>query len=299
MLFTLLVGFNDTFFMALMFFLSGIFVWKGLLSKGAGQFLRNRGLRLGLPFVLAAAIVAPLAYYPTYLQIGAGGGIGGFWHQWRGLGNWPAGPAWFVWVLLAFDAVAAGLLLLWPRWGEAFGRLSSGAHRRPIVFFAALVALSAASYIPMELVFNAFRWSAWGPFTFQTSRILHYLAYFLLGAGVGAYGLDRGLLARDGKLARRWWLWSIAAPLGFVLAAGVGIATMMAHIGSRSWQIASDSTWVLTCAATSFAFLALFVRFAAKRRKIFDSLRDRLLATSARFIRFPDLEGKSTFRSSP
>src|SRR5215471_18425674 len=49
--FALFVGFNDTFFMALMFFLSGLFVWPSLRRKGAGTFLRDRVLRLGLPFL--------------------------------------------------------------------------------------------------------------------------------------------------------------------------------------------------------------------------------------------------------
>ena len=43
----LLVGFNDIFFMSLMFFLSGLFVWPGLKAKGAASFLRDRALRLG------------------------------------------------------------------------------------------------------------------------------------------------------------------------------------------------------------------------------------------------------------
>ena len=269
--FALFVGFNDTFFMALMFFLSGLFVWKSLQGKGAGNFVRDRAVRLGVPFVAAAAVIAPLAYYPAYLQTGASG-IAGFWRQWFSLGNWPAGPAWFVWVLLAFDCIAAGLYLLAPKWGEMLGRLSSGAERRPILFFAALLGLSAVAYLPLELIFNGFRWSAWGPFTFQTSRGLHYLVYFMLGVGVGAYGLGRGLLAAGGKLARRWWLWSLAAVMAFAVSAGVGIAAMTAHIGSRGWEIAADSGFVLSCAASSFAFLAVFVRFAQSRRKLFDSL---------------------------
>lgn len=270
--FALFVSFNDIFFMALMFFLSGLFVWKSLQRKGSGQFLRDRALRLGLPFVAAAAIVAPLAYYPAYLQTGAGGGIAGYWQQWRSLGNWPAGPAWFVWVLLAFDVVAALLILVLPNWGDALARLTSASNRRPILFFGLLVAASAAAYIPMELIFNGFAWSAFGPFFFQTSRSLHYLVYFLLGAGVGACGLDRGLLASDGKLARRWVLWSVSALLAFGLAAGAGLAAMTAHIGSRPWEITADLTFVLSCAASSFTFLALFVRFAKSRSRLWDSL---------------------------
>ena len=271
-LFALFVGFNDIFFMALMFFLSGLFVWKSLERKGAGIFLGHRAVRLGLPFLISAALVAPLAYCPTYLQSRAPGSASGFWRQWFSLGNWPSGPAWFVWVLLAFDALAAVLLAALPHWGESLGRLTCGADRRPALLFVILLLVSAVAYVPLALIFTPFRWSAWGPFTFQTSRGLNYLIYFLLGAGVGAYGHDRGLLSRAGQLARRWWLWCLAALLAFCVATAVGLAAFAAHLGSRNWEVAADSTFVLSCAASSFAFLAIFVRFAGTRRKMWDSL---------------------------
>ena len=128
--FAWLVSFNDIFFMALMFFISGLFVWPSLERKGAGSFLRGRAIRLGLPFMVAAALIAPLAYYPTYLQTG-GRAAAGFWQQWRSLGNWPAGPAWFVWVLLAFDLIAGALFLAMPAWGDALARILG--RLRPVV----------------------------------------------------------------------------------------------------------------------------------------------------------------------
>lgn len=70
--------FNEGFLMALMFLISGLFVWTSLKSKGASAFLRNRLFRLGIPFLLLVAIVAPLAYYPTYLQMAGHAGFGGF-----------------------------------------------------------------------------------------------------------------------------------------------------------------------------------------------------------------------------
>ncbi|HEV3499419.1 MAG TPA: hypothetical protein VGZ92_03795 [Bradyrhizobium sp.] len=53
--------FNDSFFMAAMFFLSGLFVWPSLKRKGIGWFLRDRFWRLGLPFIVCAVILMPPA----------------------------------------------------------------------------------------------------------------------------------------------------------------------------------------------------------------------------------------------
>jgi peptidoglycan/LPS O-acetylase OafA/YrhL len=271
--FGLLVGFNELFFMSLMFLLSGLFVWKSLERKGSPAFLRDRLIRLGLPFVVAAGVVAPVAYYPAFLQTGATSGIAGFWRQWVSLGNWPAGPAWFIWLLLAFDCVAVLLFAILPRWGEAIGRLSSNAACRPFAFFGLLIALSAATYIPMEFIFNGFSWASFGPFTFQTSRLLHYFVYFAVGVGIGAFGIERGLLSPDGKLARRWFAWSLAALLIFFAAIVVIIMAITTHGGTAYWRALSDSAFVISCATTSFALLAVFVRFA-KRSAVWNSLSD-------------------------
>jgi peptidoglycan/LPS O-acetylase OafA/YrhL len=267
-----LVGFNDVFFMSLMFFLSGLFVWKSLQRKRAGAFVRDRVVRLGIPFAVAAAVIAPLAYYPTYLTTPSHAGVAGFWQQWSALGNWPAGPAWFIWVLLAFDLLAAALFLVLPKWGEVLGRMTAGASRRPAAFFGVLLAVSAIAYIPMELKFNGFAWASWGPFVFQTSRIIHYFVYFMLGAGVGAVGIGKGLLANEGKLPHRWILWAAAALVAFSAESVVVLVSLSPHASPRAWEVAADCGFVLSCAATSFAFLALFVRFARSRSKIWDSL---------------------------
>jgi peptidoglycan/LPS O-acetylase OafA/YrhL len=270
--FSLFVGFNDTFFMSLMFFLSGLFVWRGLERKGTAKYLRDRLLRLGLPFVVATVLFAPLAYYPTYLQTPGHTDFARFWLQWTSLGQWPAGPAWFVWVLLAFDSIAALLFAIAPKWGVALGALTSSAAYRPAAFFAALIAISSLAYIPMALQFNPMVWAAFGPFTFQSSRILHYLSYFLIAVGIGAWGLDRGLLAPDGRLARRWFLWILAALALFAVTTTVTVIAITSGAQSRGWAIAMDAGFVISCAASCFAFLALFLRFARSGSRLLDSL---------------------------
>ena len=269
-----IVGFNDTFFMSLMFFVSGLFVWSSLQRKKIGGFIHDRALRLGIPFLGGAAIIAPLAYYPTYLQIGQHG-VSGFVHEWFSLGVWPAGPAWFVWLLLAFDFVAAGLYFSKPDWAEVAGCFFARYINKPIRFLGYLIGISATVYVPLAMKFNPLSWVQFGPFAFQTSRLLHYLVYFLMGISVGAYGIERGILASGGKLARRWLLWSLAAIVVFLASSAVFIMLLTsAKATSSLWQAIADLVFTITCAATSVAMLAVFVRFVKKSWGIFDSLRD-------------------------
>ncbi|MBV9301502.1 MAG: acyltransferase [Acidobacteriaceae bacterium] len=273
--FSLFIGFNDIFFMSLMFFLSGLFVWNGLRLKGSQRFLRDRALRLGVPFLIAAAMLAPLAYYPAYLQTSEPHSVISYFHQWLSLGEWPAGPAWFVWVLLAFDFVAAALFFAAPNVGSLLTRLSSNTERRPARFMGLLLAFSAMTYIPMALAFNPLRWTNFGPFYFQTSRILHYAVYFFAGISIGAFGLDRGLLAPTGELARRWIRWIFMALGMFVVAIVTAILAFANYSHApRMWIFISGCGFVLSCAASCFAFLALFVRFARTPRKIYDAFRE-------------------------
>lgn len=268
----LLVGFNDTFFMSLMFLISGLFAWPSLARKGAGTFVRDRFRRLGLPFLACAGVLAPLAYYPAYLQSRT---HDGFWSEWLRLGDWPAGPAWFLWVLLAFGCVAAAMYKLAPRWGDALGRITGRLSTTPIKYFGALLAVSALAYLPMGAAFDPMRWVTFGPFFVQISRVLHYAVYFFAGAGLGAFGADRGLFARDGKLARRWPLWIAASVLAYVFAIAMFltiIATLPKGGPGALLMAFGNFSFVLSCATTSFATIALFVRFARNAHRATDSL---------------------------
>jgi hypothetical protein len=281
----LFIGFNDTFFMSLMFLLAGVFAWSSLKRKGAAAYSRDRALRLGLPFIVGAGILAPLAYYPSWLQ--TGGTAGPFWTQWLALGVWPAGPAWFLWVLLMFGFVAAALFAVAPRSGEVLGRLSARLAVHPIAWFTALIAFSAIAYVPMASAFTAEHWMMFGPFFVQTSRLLHYAVYFVAGLGLGVCGVDCGLLDADGKLARRWPLWLLASFGAF----GVAIAMLLVILStfstggpSRELLAAGHSAFVLSCASSSVALLALFLRFARTSGRIRDSLSPRTPTAFSSFI---------------
>ncbi len=274
--FAIFAVFNDMFFMSLLFFLSGLFVWSSLERKGTRTFMRDRMLRLALPFIFALVIVAPLAYYPAYATRNADPSVAGFLRQWLSLGEWPTGPAWFIWVLLVFDCVAAALFVMWPKFGERLGRLSSNANRHPARFFLLLIGMSALVYIPIVIPLGADSWTTIGPFQFQNSRIFHYAVYFFMGVGVGAYGVERGLLAPDGMLARHWLRWTIAMPLAFipVVVWLVSVAWLSRAVPPIVLGLIGGPLLPVSCAASCFAFFALFVRFANRRTRALDSLSD-------------------------
>lgn len=251
--FDLLVGWNDVFFMALMFFVSGLFAWPGLRRHGAGTFVRRRLLRLGVPFVIAAGLLAPLAYYPAYLTTAGENGVVGYAHAWLALGVWPAGPAWFLWVLLAFDCVAALCFVTIPTAVEALARGVRTVSNRPVVLFLLLAALSCAAYLPMALHFGGTSWWSWGPFFVQSSRLLHYFVYFAMGMCLGAFGTEIPLFERAGHLARRWWLWSVA-----MIPAYLAIVALML---SGKFVMAAVM-FPFSCAASSLFLSAVVIRFA-------------------------------------
>jgi peptidoglycan/LPS O-acetylase OafA/YrhL len=271
--FDLFCAWQDVFLMSLFFFLSGLFVWPSLERKGVRRFLYDRLLRLGVPFALVTVLLMPLATYPTYLQTAAEPGFAAFWRHWLALPFWPCGPMWFLWLLLVADFAVAALRRLAPRSAGALIRLSSSARDRPMRYLAGLLVASALVYVPMALAFTPSAWTAYGPFSFQLSRPLHYAVYFVAGAGVGVCGIGRGLLAPDGLLVRRWGIWLVAAPSSFLvwiyltaLVMGVGVPLLVS-------QILDDFAFVLACLASCTCVLALVLRFAGRALPTLDGIK--------------------------
>jgi len=272
--FGLFVLVNDMFFMSAMFLVSGLFVAASLKAKGAGGFLKGRALRLGVPFVVATALLAPLAYYPAWLQSGGEASLSAYVQAWTSLPFWPSGPAWFLWVLLVFGAIAAVLDAVFPRQVPALGRWTQGAARRPGRAFLVLVAASALAYVPLNMALPFGHWTTEGPFTVQTGRILHYLVYFLAGLAVGAAGVGQGLTDPHGALARRWWAWQIV-PVPAVIA---GVAVLIVAFSPNPppkpvLDVAGGLTFVLACATLTFAVLAMFLRFVRNTGAVGRSLQ--------------------------
>ncbi len=264
---------QDIYLMALMFFLSGVFVWPSLARKGEAAFVQGRVLRLCLPAGLAVLLLMPLAHYATYRVTAVDPSFTAYWAHWRALPFWPSGPPWFIWQLFVFNVAAALLWAVAPRWCAWLAWLASSARTEPVRYFAGLVAASALAYVPLALYFGPWSWTQFGIFAFQLSRPLHYAVYFLAGVGIGAYGLERGLLAADGELARRWGAWVAAALACFVLWMGM-MGLSMHDGGPPGVQIAAHVAFVLSCASGCFALLAVCLRFVERRAVFLESVAE-------------------------
>jgi Acyltransferase family len=270
---------TDSFFMAMFFFLSGLFVWPGLGRKSPGVFLRERLLRLGLPFAVAAFTVIPLAYYAFALQEHQETTFAAFWLKMVTTGPWPSGPLWFVWVLLVFDLTASVLYRLSSTLLDPINRLSVRCHDRPADFFLFLLVVTAVLYVPARVYFGPNHWfELGGPFSVQASRILLYAAYFFIGAGIGAANFDRGLLAAGGQLAKsNWWGWAILTLIPYALLWGL-IYIKREILGNPpvqpDWYEASYGLFFAAfSAAILFAILAYFLRFKQSGWSILDPMQ--------------------------
>ena len=214
--FDLVVLFNDSFFMACMFFIAGLFVRDSLARRGSANFLGHRAFRLGVPFLISIFVLMPLAYYPTFLRYHLPGTTDfNFFHFWwhtLTIGPWPSGPAWFLWVLLALDAIAAAIWFLAPRALDLLGRPIYALRYRPGFAFVGFLMFSIIVYLPMHLIFGDASWLEPAGAKQRTGKPLEDMACLCAAVlrrdpavGLRAPQLDRGFQLAAARVADRIW----------------------------------------------------------------------------------------------
>ena len=281
--FDLVVLFNDSFFMACMFLISGLFVHGSLTRRGAANFLGNRAWRLGVPFLISVFVLMPLAYYPTFLRYHLPGTTDfNFFHFWwhtLTIGPWPSGPAWFLWVLLALDFIAAAVWSVAPRVLATLGWAIFALRDRPVTAFVGFLIFSVVVYLPMHLIFGDTSWLEPGgyPLPIQTSRILLYAGYFLTGVGIGAVSLKAGILAENGEVVKRWPVWAAVSLLFY----GAILSLVYAHHNwlvdfnapPLSWRAGYGLAFALFSAAMTFTVLVGSLRLSESRLGLLDAMQ--------------------------
>lgn len=265
--------FNDVFFMSLMFFVSGLFAWPSLQRHGVGGFLRERFLRLGLPFAVAVTTLMPIAYYASWEMTGRATGFVDYVKNGFFSDDWLPGPLWFIWVLLMFDCIAATLHAagLQLKNLDAFHRVS---ERRPWLIGVGVLLVSGVLYLTALANFGD-RWVALGtrPFYFQLPRIGLYFTWFAFGVVVGTAGLKSGLLSATGALAKHWRGWIALCFIIFNVLVFTPRLLAAAELLTNDELTAIQAVlWVISCTVSCIGFLALFRGAVHTRRVWMDSL---------------------------
>src|SRR5581483_1156441 len=158
---------------------------------------------------------------------------------------------------------------------RALGRAGERLGDRPLRVWALLVAVSGVAYVAMAAVWNPLEWSSFGPFFVQTARVGLYAIYFGMGAALGSASMANGVLTTGGRLASRWGRWTAAAVVifGVAMAIWISIFAALAKGGASKGLITVGNVmFPLTCATTSFAVLALALRFLRRPGRMTNAL---------------------------
>lgn len=261
-----LVSWNDMFFMALMFLISGLFVARSIARKGAGLFLTDRVKRLGIPYVVAVTLLSSLAYYPSWLlsdAVSQGGFLRGFFVP----GVWTGGPAWYLWILLAFCMVVAFACQIIPNLMKKLSWTASSARNLVVVFLA----VSLLTTIPVRLIVPPEQWIVLaGPMNVQAWKLLFYFSWFLMGVSLGAGSLERSL---SHDRLKYWPLWIIIGSSAF-LAHLVMLLPGIFFPGLPSWILNTvlAALYSISCTFISLAALGFARSFFKRARYLADNL---------------------------
>jgi|HubBroStandDraft_4_1064222.scaffolds.fasta_scaffold101342_1 glucan biosynthesis protein C len=275
--------FIDNFPMCLLFLVSGLFVLPGLRSHGVFGYVRQRLIRLGIPFAVSVVFIVPIAYYFGWLASGHPAGYFSFWKLDIASG-WSCGPQWTIWELLLFDFLAAAFFLVIPPKREADERPWKPS---PVLCFIGMFLGAALLFIPLAIRFDitaqeplALALTGWRrlvtkPFYFQAARVLMYLFWFAAGVFLGGKGLESGPLGKDAPLVRRWPFWTAWAVFCYCLFFGLfmgrfNLASQL-NLGEKAGTVLFGLVCVLSSTACVFGSLAFFRGAVHTRRPWMDS----------------------------
>ena len=268
-------NFNDVFFMSLLFCISGLFVWPALQRYGVLKFLRQRLMRLGIPFILGSSFIMPLAYYASWQLTGNDAGYFAFWKQFI-LSTWIPGPLWFIWMLLLFDVTAAVIfLILSKRSFKIADIICTTGEQHPWTIAIIMFFVCAFIYIPMLARFGFGTWTSFLtlPFTFQVPRFGLHFAWFFLGFLIGYNRVNKGILYFDGIMSQHWYRWIVGCFIAYNMLVFIPrIPILTTHLTVKMLGAIEAILWVISCVASCFGFFALFRGTVKRHRSWMDSI---------------------------
>ncbi len=255
---------NQAYFMGLFLLISAYFVPGSYDRKGAGRFLKDRLIRLGIPLALYSWVINPVFVYVIFyrsidkpfwryfpVEYFKGGLIG-------------QGPLWFIEVLLIFSLVYVLYRLLVRSHPASPTKETRFPANRAIVLFAVLLGL-AGFLVRLVFVIDEYNFK---PLNLQFPFFAQYIALFV----VGLIAYRRNWLTELPDKTGRLWLRIAAfmillwAPMMVVNGA---INDNNSFKGGLNWQSLAYAFWEsFLCISMCIGLVYLFRRYRNRRGKI-------------------------------
>ncbi len=261
------VLFNQAWFMGAFFLLAGYFTPGSFDRKGAGDYLRERLIRLGIPLVVYVFLLNPIASTGYYLMPASLTGITTplSWQAYPNLIG--LGPLWFVAMLLIFSfGYATWRWLTRNRTAPAMreSSLPSYLHIGIFILALALVSYLFRMIVPLGQSVNLFT----DALSFPTIAYLpQYLSFFVLGIVASHHDWFRTL---PGSMGISGFVIAVLAsvilfPLAFsgsLFSLGITETSVSNSFGNGHWQSAVYALWDSAFAVgIMLCLIPLFRRF--------------------------------------
>ncbi|MBM4464442.1 MAG: hypothetical protein FJ014_02545 [Chloroflexi bacterium] len=244
--FTQLVLLIDVPIMPILFFVAGYFAYPSLRKRGTHQFLKEKAIRVGAPWVLGALLLAPPTTYIGYWSLGTSKSLWEFWAVdfWSPF-VFQQSVYWFLGMLMLLFALLCWIYEISPR----MRALEQGPSSRPWLALAVFSVIVTGSFLWVNLAYPIDAWTHGYLLVFQPVRVPLYLGYFCLGV----YAHLRAWFT-PGGYCPRVWTWGVVAVL-----AGLGYLTC--RLGSEPGPLVFVATGVafnIFCLTALMTALALF-----------------------------------------
>jgi glucans biosynthesis protein C len=190
--FTGLVLLIDVPIMLIMFFLAGYFTYASLAKRGAGAFLRDKLVRIGIPWVFGCLVLAPPTAYMIFYSRRIPMSLGTFWATEFWGRSFQQSVYWYLGVLLLFFALTALLYVASRRFAAWQPSTVTPSWVFLGLFVLACSACSLAIGAPLD------RWSHVYLLVFQPARVPLYIGYF----GLGLLAHQHGWFTAEGYAPR-------------------------------------------------------------------------------------------------
>lgn len=265
--------------MGIMFFVAGFFTPASFDNKGAGLFLKDRLIRLGIPLIVFDLFIFPImAYLRQSVIQGSEISFSGFIHDYSSFNNGlGAGPIWFIEHLLIFS-------LIYALWRSVFHQPVERGERkvpggREIVRFILVIAIIT---LVVRIIFPI-NWKNF--FNLKIAYIPLYLSIFAAGIlSWRSQWLNRWTDSFGGKWLKIGFAFMLIFPLFLLIGAGERIQGGLRPVafGFAFWE-------TIITISLSLGLVIVFRRYWNSQNKYLMFLTENSYA--AYFIHVPIIFG--------